>query len=423
MNQKPSLMQSFKALTQPRLLATALLGFSSGLPLALTGSTLQAWYTVAGVSLVTIGALSLVGQPYVYKFLWAPLLDRYAPVFLGRRRGWMFIFQCLLAMSLAVMALMDPSTMPWLLAGFALFVSFLSASQDIAIDAYRADLLNPSERAMGAAVTTLAYRLAMLLSSAVAMVMADQIGWRNTYLIMAALMSLQMLVTWRAPEPQVHPKPPVSLVEAVIQPFKEFLGRKGGWLLLLFIMIYKLSDVIALSLSTAFLLRGLSFTLTDVGTYYKTIGLVATLLGSFIGAIYLPRMGFFRSLMWFGLLQGASNFVFVLLAVSAKSYPLMIAAIFVENLCGGLSNVVMVALLMALCNAKYTATQFALLSALSAVGRVFVGPFAGLMVEYVGWAWFFAFSAFCILPALVILVFLKPHFDRLKTSEEETSAS
>jgi PAT family beta-lactamase induction signal transducer AmpG len=367
---------------------------------------------------VTIGALSLVGQPYVYKFLWAPLLDRYTPIFLGRRRGWVLIFQCLLAISLAVMAWMDPVTMPWLLAGFAFFVSFLSASQDIAIDAYRTDLLNPSERAMGAAVTTLAYRLALLLSGAVAMVMADQIGWRNTYLIMATFMSLEMLVTWYSPEPHTHPKPPISLINAVIEPFKEFLSRKAGWLILLFIMTYKLSDVVALSLSTAFLLRGLSFTLTDVGTYYKTIGLIATLLGSFVGAIYLPRMGFFRALMWFGVLQGVSNLVFVLLAVSAKSYPLMISAIFIENLCGGLSNVAMVALLMALCNIKYTATQFALLSALSAVGRVFVGPIAGLVVEQVGWAWFFTFSTFCMLPALVMLIFLKPYFAQLKTSEK-----
>ncbi|MDF3054396.1 MAG: ampG [Gammaproteobacteria bacterium] len=420
-NQKPSFIQSLKALTQPRLLATTLLAFSSGLPLALTGSTLQAWYTVAGVSIVTIGVLSLVGQPYTYKFLWAPLLDRYTPAFLGRRRGWVLIFQFLLAVSLAAMAFMNPVTAPWLLAGFAFFVAFLSASQDIAIDAYRADLLNPNERAMGAAVTTLAYRIAMLLSGAVAMILADQIGWKNTYLIMAALMASEMLVTWRSPEPDFHPKPPVSLYKAVVEPFKEFLGRKAGWLILIFVMVYKLSDVVALSLSTAFLLRGLNFTLTDVGVYYKTIGLTATVLGSFIGAIYLPRMGFYRALMWFGILQGLSNFVFVLLAVSAKSYALMIAAIFVENLCGGLSNVAMVALLMALCNAKYTATQFALLSALSAVGRVFVGPFAGLLVEQMGWAWFFTFSVFCVLPALVILVFLKPYLEALTKSEKKKS--
>ncbi len=407
----PRFIDKIQSLANPRILVTLLLAFSSGLPLSLTGSTLQAWYTVSGVSIMTIGALSLVGQPYVYKFLWAPLLDRYLPPFLGRRRGWIIIFQFSLVISLIIMALLNPKITPWWLAGVALVVAFLSATQDIAIDAYRTELLHPGERGLGAAVTSFGYRIALILSSGIALVLADWIGWRATYLIMAGLMAIEMLVVRLAPEPEQQGRVPASLMIAIVEPFREFLSRRGAVAVLLFILLYKLSDVIALSLSTPFLLRGLGFTLTDVGVLYKTVGLIATLLGAFVGGMWLGSLRMYRSLMLFGILQGVSNGMFVVLAIVGKSYPLLISTIFIEGFCGGLSNVAIIAFLMGLCNVRFTATQYALLSALSAIPRVFIGPLAAWLVEYVGWVNFFLVSVVSMIPSLVLLWWLKQRID------------
>lgn len=407
----PGVIAKVRSLGNPRILVTMLLAFSSGLPLSLTGSTLQAWYTVSGVSIMAIGALSLVGQPYVYKFLWSPLLDRYNPPFLGRRRGWVAIFQFTLVVSLAIMAFMNPKTTPWLLAFMALLAAFFSATQDIAIDAYRTDLLHPEERGFGAAVTAFGYRIALILSGGLALVMADWIGWRATYLIMAGLLVLEMLVVRFSPEPEQRATAPTSLVKALVEPFKEFLTRPAAIAILLFVLLYKLSDVIALSLSTPFLLRGLGFSLSDVGVLYKTVGLIATLFGAFVGGVWLGSLGLFRALMVFGILQGVSNLMFALLAIVGKSYPLLVGTIFVEGFCGGLSNVAIIAFLMGLCNVRYTATQYALLSALSAVPRVFIGPFAAWMVEDLGWINFFLVSVVAMLPSLVLLWWMKRKID------------
>ncbi|HVV69782.1 MAG TPA: MFS transporter [Gammaproteobacteria bacterium] len=400
-----------RSLGNPRILVTMLLAFSSGLPLSLTGSTLQAWYTVSGVSIMAIGALSLVGQPYVYKFLWSPLLDRYNPPFLGRRRGWVAIFQFVLVLSLAIMAFMNPKTTPWLLAFMALLTAFFSATQDIAIDAYRTDLLHANERGFGAAVTAFGYRIALIFSGGLALVMADLMGWRATYLIMAGLLALEMLVVRFSPEPEQRTSAPTSLVKALVEPFKEFLTRPAAIAILLFVLLYKLSDVIALSLSTPFLLRGIGFSLSDVGVLYKTVGLIATLFGAFVGGAWLGSMGLFRSLMVFGILQGLSNLMFAILAIVGKSYPLLIGTIFIEGFCGGLSNVAIIAFLMGLCNVRYTATQYALLSALSAIPRVFIGPFAAWLVEDVGWINFFLISVVAMVPSLILLWWMKRKID------------
>lgn len=407
--QKQGLWQ--QALANPRIICILFLGFSSGLPLALTGATLQAWYTVAGVNIVTIGILSLVGQPYVFKFLWAPFMDRFRLPWLGRRRGWMISMQGLLVIGIAIMAFMHPSSSPLGLAIVALFVAFASASQDISLDAYRTDLLKPNERGLGASMNTAGYRVAMLVSGGLALVLASEIGWRSTYLIMAGLMALEMFVTYLSPNIEQLAKAPLSLREAVIDPFKEFLNRKSAIMILVFIVVYKLGDAFALSLSTTFLIRGVHFSLIDVGAIYKVVGLLATLLGVFVGGVLMLRMGLYRALMLFGILQAVSNFMFMVLAIVGKNYALMVATIGIESLCGGLATVAFVAFLMALCDHRFTATQFALLSALSAVGRVFVGPVAGVMVEHIGWAQFYFWSFIVALPGLVILRWLKSRVD------------
>lgn len=409
-------MQSndYSAVFRDRNLAVILLlGFSSGLPLALTSGTLQAWLTVEGVDLATIGVLTLVGLPYTWKFLWAPLMDRYVPPFLGRRRGWLVVTQALLAAGIAAMAFCSPrEDLAWL-AALALFVAFASASQDIAFDAYRADVSTPSQRGLAAAFTVVGYRVAMLTSGALALVLVagsgwiPALGWQNTYLIMAALMGLAILATLWGAEPAVEVVPPRSIEDAVWAPLREFFSRPGAWAVLVLIVLYKLGDAFAGSLTTAFLLRGVEFSLADVGVVNKGMGLAATIVGAVFGGALMIWLGLYRSLLAFGALQAMSNLTFMWLALAGKSYPLMVLAIGFENLAGGMGTAAFVALLMALCDRRFTATQYALLSALSAFGRVYVGPAAGYMTDpnYLGmeWAPFFFVTFVVALPGLVLL--------------------
>lgn len=394
-----------------RLTAVLLLGFSSGLPLPLIASTLQAWYTVAGVNLMTIGLLSFTQQPYIYKPLWAPLMDRFVPFNLGRRRSWIIAMQFCLALTLVFMAWLNPSTSPWLLAAVALLVAFFSASQDVAIDAYRTDVLTIKERGMGAANTNLGYRCAVIVGGALALVIAAQVGWRATYLLMALIMATEMLVTLWAPRPAQTILPPVSLREAVVEPFHDFLTRRNAIAILIFIIIYKLSDALALSLNTTFLIRSVGFSLVDVGSITKIVGTVSVLLGGIIGGVLMPRLGLYRSLMYFGFLQMSSNLAYALLAMVGKSYLIMTLATFAEYFCSGLSSVATIVFLTSLCNRRFTATQYALFSAVAALGRVFVGPLAAYMVERLGWGEFYVWTFFIGIPALLLLYWLRRRVD------------
>jgi len=406
--QKNNSMNAYLEIFRSRRVAVVcLLGFSSGLPLALTGGTLQAWMTVSGVDLATIGIFTLVGIPYTWKFLWAPFMDRYVPPFLGRRRGWIAAMQMLLGACIAVMGALDPATMPWALAALALMVAFISASQDVVFDAYRADVLRPQERGIGAAVSVLGYRLAMLVSGALALILSDQIGWQNTYWLMAALMIAAIGVTLFGPEPEVQVTPPKTLAEAVVEPLREFFARHGAWALLLLIVLYKLGDAFAGSLTTAFLIRGVEFTATEVGAINKGMGLAATLVGVVFGGVLMARLGLFRSLLVFGVLQAISNLTFMWLASVGKDYAVMVLAVGFENLAGGMGTAAFVALLMAMCDKRFTASQFALLSALAAVGRVYVGPASGYMVEAIGWTTFFGFTFLMALPGLLLLFIMR----------------
>ncbi len=401
------LMEYFKQLSNKRMAAVLLFSFASGLPLALTTGTLQAWYTVAGVNIVAIGALSLVGQPYVFKFLWAPIMDRYRLFGLDRRRGWILLAQFLLVVGFIVMALLNPGGHALILAFAALAVATFSASQDIAIDAYRTDISMDHERGTAASLNTLGYRFAMVISGALALIMAQAIGFRSTYLIMAGLMGVQMLITVWAPRPIAIQNVPTTMRQAVIWPWQEFMSRKNIILILIFIVIYKLCDAFALSLTTPFFIRGIGFSLAQVGTVAKSVGLFASLFGVGVAGIIMPRIGLFNSLFYFGILQAVSNLAFMVQALVGKSLWVMGLSVFSENFCGGLSTVAFVAFLMAMCDRRFTATQFALLSALSAVGRVFVGPFAGVMVEHMGWAVFYFLTFLIGIPALLLLQWLR----------------
>ncbi|MEJ2696539.1 MAG: MFS transporter, partial [Candidatus Sulfobium sp.] len=294
-----------------RIGVMVLMGFASGLPLALTAGTLQAWMAVDGVDLRTIGVFALVGMPYTLKFLWSPLMDRFVPPWLGRRRGWIVFTQMVLIMGIAAMGFSHPKAAPLVLAGLALLVSFSSASQDIVIDAYRTDVLHEEERGAGAAVFVTGYRIAMLVSGALALILSDRIGWRATYVVMAAVMSTGVVSTLFGPEPERKALPPKTIKEAVWGPLKDFVSRRRALMLLLLIVLYKLADAYAGSLTTAFLIRGVGFSPTDVGTVNKAFGLVATIVGAMLGGALMVKLGLFRSLLVFGILQGVSNLAFM----------------------------------------------------------------------------------------------------------------
>ena len=405
-----------------------LLGFASGLPLALTGGTLQAWMTVEGVSLATIGIFTLVGVPYTWKFLWSPLMDRFVPPFLGRRRGWLVITQLAIAGLIAAMAVSNPrEDLAWI-AVLAVLLAFTSASQDIVYDAYRTDIAKPEQRGLAAAFTVVGYRVAMLTSGAAALVLVagsgflPALGWKNTYLVMAGLMVVAALVTLWGREPEIEAPTPRTLEDAVLLPMREFFSRPGAWVLLALVVFYKLGDAFAGSLTTAFLLRGVGFPLDMVGYVNKGMGLAATIAGALFGGAIMVKLGLYRALMVFGVLQAFSNLGFMALAYAGKSYPMMVFAVGFENLTGGMGTAAFVALMMALCDRRFTATQYALISALSAFGRVYVGPAAGYATDpkQLGLAWttFFFLTFLTALPGLVLL-WVKRDLIRLMDREIE----
>ncbi len=387
------------ALMNRRVLVMLPLGFVSGLPLALTSGTLQAWLTVGGVDLKTIGIFTMVGLPYTLKFLWAPVMDRVVPPWLGRRRGWMVLTQLCVAIGLVLMAATNPKVHPGWMAAYAMLVAFLAASLDIVFDAYRTDTLHPQERGLGAAVWVNGYRIALLASGAGALVLADHVGWQMTYLTMAAVMLAGSFIVLISPDPTFVAEAPKSMKEAVGAPLAEFFGRPHAVGFLAVIMLYKLGDAFASALQTAFLIGGLGFSATDVGAV-KGLGVFATLLGAFWGGLLMIRSGLVRSLLIFGVLQAVSNLGFVALAVAGKNGTALTAVIVVENVTGGMGTAAFVALVMSLCDPRYTATQFALLSSLEALGRVFAGRPSADVVALVGWTQFFVLTVVVALPGL-----------------------
>lgn len=402
-----------------RMLLMALFGFSSGLPVALTAGTLQAWLTDSGLDIKTIGLLTLVGQPYFYKFLWAPFMDRFAPhVIAGRRRSWMLVTQIGLMVSLLIMSGSNPAEEPWLLALVAVMVAFISASQDVVVDAYRTEILSPEERAPGTALFVSFWRISAILSGAGALLLADQFGWEFTYTIMACLMLVGVAATLMAQEPKCTKLAENrTLEEAIMLPLKDFLQRDRALWLLLLVVLYKLADAFAAQLMTAFFIggadiQGLGFSKTDVGLIAKGWGLAATIMGASIAAIWMTRIRLFTALFVFGFLQATSNLMFVWLAVAGKNYSLLVATVFIENFCSGLGTTAFLTLLMGLCNPAYAVAQYALFSAFAAIGARFLGPFAGWLVDQVGWIEFFLWSFVSALPSFALMVYLKDTIEK-----------
>ncbi|MFQ3573465.1 MAG: MFS transporter [Thermodesulfovibrionales bacterium] len=392
-----------------------LLGFSSGLPLALSGGTLQAWLTVSGISIKTIGLYSVIGVPYTIKFLWSPLMDRYVPPFFDRRRGWIAICQICLAISIGILGFQDPSKALLSIGMLALFIAFASASQDIVIDAYRTDILESNERGLGSAVFVLGYRIGMLISGAFALILSDRIGWNNTYFVMCGLMVLTVLITYLAPHTSREIQPPKDIKEAVIGPLRDFFGKNLAIVFLFLIVLYKLGDAYVGTLTTPFLIRAMGFTPTDVGAINKGFGLISVIVGSMIGGAIMVKMRLFHALLIFGVLQAFSNLSFILLDIFGKDYALMVFVIAFENFTGGMGTSAFVALIMSLCNVRFSATQYALLSSIASFGRVLIAPSSGFVVEMIGWSGFFIVTFLVSLPALFLIIYMRRDIEKLSS--------
>jgi len=394
--------------SQKHMITIFFLGIASGLPLPLSSSTLKLWFSdTTDTSIATIGLLGLVSVPYTLKFLWAPLMDRWVPPFLGRRRGWMLIFQLALIFAIASFAFLSPETEVQQIAMVAVMVAFCSASLDIATDAYRTEILRPDERAMGNAMGVNGYRIAMLISGGLALVIADFWSWSALFLTMAFMMLIGVIATFLGPQPARDHLAPGTLRECLVEPMKDFAQNKRWFFLLVFIVLYKVGDAFAASLTQTFLNREIQVSVSEIGVLVKVMGLLGTLVGTTIGALWIPRLGWFRSLWVFGVAQALSNLIYWNLLWLGKNHWLLAADIFIENMASGMSTPAILGLIMSLCNPKYTAFQFALLTSVGAIGRVFSEPLAGIVVHHWGWEAYFICSFLLAIPALLMLLGLK----------------
>ncbi len=386
----------------PKMLVMLLTGFSSGLPLLLTGSTLKFWMREEGLDLSTIGFFGLVGLPYTLKFLWAPLMDRILPPFGGRRRGWMLITQISLMMTLASMTFFQPTVHLPIIAGLCLFIAFASASQDIVLDAYRREYLSDEELGIGSSIFVNGYRIGLLASGALALVLAEYLSWPTAYFMLGLFMLVGIVATVYAPEPQIHTAPPSSLREAFLGPFLEFCQRPGWITFLLFILLYKIGDSMASEMLSPFWVD-LEVSKPQIAAIVKTFGFAALILGGLLAGLVVYRWGIFPSLLIFGILQMISTAGFVLLAIVGNHLPTLTVVIAFENLTGGMGTTAFVAFMASLTNKRFTATQYALLSSVMGIPRVLAGSITGVLATWLGWAGFFLVCTFLAVPGLLLI--------------------
>ena len=389
------------------MLVALVMGFASGLPLLLTISVLQVWMKEEGVDLTVIGLMALVGIPYTLKFLWAPFLDRFTLPFLGRRRGWLFVTQIFLIVSICILGFTNPGRQPWMVALAALLVTFFSASQDIIIDAYRREDLSDDELGMGSSFYVNGYRVGMLLASGGGLILADHIPFKMVYLIMAMCLLPGIITTIFTPEPETPSGIPRSIKEAIVYPLVEYFSRKGALWILAFILFYKIGDTMA-SAMTMPLYLDVGFSKTEIGAVVKIFGFWATIAGSLAGGVFMLKLGINRSLWVFGFLQALSTACFALLAQIGSSVPVLSAVIAFENLSSGMGTSAYVAFMASITNKKFTATQYALLTSLMGIPRVIASAPTGFFAKHMGWEAFFIFCALIAIPGMLLLLKCAP---------------
>lgn len=399
------------------LLVMLLLGFSAGLPIPLTGFTLRQWFAESGVSLGAIGLTAWIGLSYTLKFLWAPLLDHAPPPIrrLGRRRGWLAPVQVLLALAIAAMALTDPSRNATTTVSAAVLVAFLSATQDIAIDAYRIESLPLSRQGLGLAAYVWGYRIALLAANAGVLFAVGWIGWPGAFLAMASLMvvglATTLLLATEPPAPDTVSRAGLGewIAAAVVAPFRDFLSRPGAWLILAFVALFKLGEALA-GIMTAPFYRALGFSREDVAAVSGVFGLFATLGGVAAGGVLVAVAGTGRALIGTGLMQMLSNLMYVALNEAGRSLPMLWAQVGIENATDGLADAAFVAHLSGLTSTAFTATQYALLSSLASVPLRTIGGLSGYLAQAMGWTPFFLLTTAAALPGLLIMLVLLRRF-------------
>jgi len=412
-----------QALFNRRMLICVFTGFSSGLPLYLLINLLPAWLRVEHVDLTAIGLFALVRFPFTWKFLWSPLVDRYALPVLGRRRGWMLLTQLLLLMSIPLFGALSPQLNLWTIAYLAMAVAFFAATQDIVLDAYRRELLPDPELGLGNAIHVQAYRISSLVPGALALILADHFPWQMVFTVTALFMLPGIANTLLVSEPALARPAPRTLAEAVIEPFHEFITR-SGWkqalLVVAFIFFYKLGDSMATALATPFYLD-LGFSLSDIGLIAKNVGLWASVLGGLVGGIWMLKIGINRGLWLFGLIQVVSILGFAWLAYLNEPDRVMLALIIAFEALGvGLGAAAFVAFIARATDPRYTATQFALFTGLASVPSTLVNATTGWIVEQTGWFTFFLLCTALALPGMALLLRVAPWNERAPTSKPGT---
>ena len=408
-----------EALLNRRMLICVFTGFSSGLPLYLLINLLPAWLRSEQVDLKSIGLFALIQLPYTWKFLWSPLMDRYAFPALGRRRGWMLVTQLLLIAAIPAFGQLHPAQDLWAIAYLAAGVAFFSASQDIVLDAYRREILPDVELGLGNAIHVNAYRVSSLIPGALALILADHLPWSSVYWITAAFMLPGIALTLAVDEPALRRPGPQTLAEAVIEPFREFM-RRDGWkqalLVVSFIFLYKLGDSMATALATPFYLD-MGFTKSEIGIVAKNAGLWASVVGGMLGGLWMVRLGINRGLWLFGVVQLVSILGFAWLAYENRPDKLLLAGVIAFEALGvGLGTAAFVAYIARATDPRYTATQFALFTSLAAVPRTIVNASTGWVVEQTGWFTFFLLCTALALPGMALLLRVAPWNERAATA-------
>jgi len=407
------------ALFNRRMLICVFTGLSSGMPLYVLLQLVPAWLRDEGVSLAEIGLFALVGIPYTWKFLWAPLMDRWVPPFLGRRRGWMIICQIALLLCIGVLGMQQPAEATWMIAWLAVAVAFFSASQDVALDAYRREILPDQELGLGNAIHVQAYRISSLVPGSLALILADILPWSTVFWVTAAFMIVGVLMSLLVTEPESALPPDMGLRQAVVAPFAEYVQRRG-WsalmLVLAFMFLYKIGDNMATALATPFYLD-MGFTMTQIGLVAKHAALWPAIIGGLLGGLIMVRLGINRSLWLFGVVQVVSILGFAVLAANGPVLWLLAAVIGFEYLGVGMGTAAFTAFIARETSRTYAATQFALFTALAALPRTFANASTGLIVEQIGWVDFFLLCALLALPGMLLLMWVAPWSDPDSTSE------
>lgn len=399
---------------QSKMFSMLILGYASGLPLMLTASSLLLWYKDSGIDTQSISLLTLIAIPYTFKYLWAPFLDKIKIPGLGRRKGWILLTQISLILLIALMSRFSPANHPFFIAFIGFLICFVSATQDIAINAYQTEVLEESERALGNAIAVMGYRIGMIVTGSIALIIADRLNnnWNLTWLMILPFFIICQLYTLILKETKQSDSPK-SFKEAFTVPFIEFFTRKGvttAAIILTIIVVYKLADAIAFSLNTIFFVD-IGFDKTTIALSYKAFSLVATISGLVFGGLVAKKIGVYKSFLYFSIIMACANLMYVALAIVGKNYYLMVSSVAVEYFCGAMGTAILVAMIMSLVNLKFSATQFAILSSIDSLGRVLVGPLAGYMQTNYNWEGLFIFS---FIIGMVVSLFIYIFRQRIK---------